>query len=290
MRRLALLPAALLTAAAPALAHDGHGHEIGWTLGPLVTVPLALAALLYAVGLARLWRRSERGRGALGRDAWLYAAGWLILAGALVSPLHEAGEVSFTFHMIEHEAIMLAAALLLVAARPGAAFLWAFPQRLRRALGGAGRWGVWRALADPFVATALQAAAIVGWHVPWLFDLALRSEGWHIAQHATFVATALLFWWAMLHRASGLVAALCLFATSMIGAGLGALMALSASPWYETYAALGMTPFGLSPEEDQQLAGLLMWVPGGLWHLAAAVWFLARGLSGSRGADAPARP
>jgi cytochrome c oxidase assembly factor CtaG len=115
--------------------------------------------------------------------------------------------------------------------------------------------------------------------VPWLFDLALGSDAWHVAQHLSFVLSALLFWWAMLHgRAGPLVAAACLFVTAMIGGGLGALMTLSNSPWYEGYAALGLTPAGLTPEQDQQLAGLIMWVPGGAWHLAAALWFLLRAL------------
>lgn len=277
MRRLA--PLALLALAAPALAHAGESHDVGWTFSPLVTVPLGLAVLLYAIGAARLWRRAEGGRGALRRQAWLFAAGWASLAGALVSPLHEAGEISFTMHMIEHEIIMLVSALLLVAARPGAALLWAFPAGLRRALAGAGRWPAWRLLTDPFVATAIQALVIVGWHAPALFDRTLDSDAWHIAQHVSFVASALLFWWAMLFgRAGPIVSALCLFATSMIGGGLGALMALSSSPWYAGYAAMGMTPIGLTPEQDQQLAGLIMWVPGGLFHLAAAIWFLARAL------------
>ena len=181
--------------------------------------------------------------------------------------------------MIEHEIVMLVSALLLVASRPGAALLWAFPGALRRALGRAGRWGLWRGLADPFVATFLQSAAIVGWHMPALFDLALRSEGWHVAQHLSFLAGALLFWWAMLHGRSGpLVAAACLFVTSMIGGGLGALMSLAESPWYPAYARLGLTPGGLTPGQDQQLAGLIMWIPGGAWHLGAALWFLARAL------------
>ncbi|TMJ17396.1 MAG: cytochrome c oxidase assembly protein [Alphaproteobacteria bacterium] len=273
-RALAL---SLLLLPAPALAHGGENH---WTLAPAVTLPLVLAALLYALGLARLWRRADRGRPALLRRALCYAAGWLALAGALVSPLHEAGEKSFTMHMIEHEILMLLAALLLVAARPGAALLWAFPQPVRAVLAPAGHWRLWRALADPFVATAIQAVAIIAWHMPWLFDLALTGEGWHAAQHLSFIASALLFWWAMLQgRAGPFVAALCLFATSMIGGGLGALMALASSPWYSAYAALGMTPAGLTPAEDQQLAGLIMWVPGGAWHLAAALWFLMRGLN-----------
>jgi len=253
-----------------------------WTLSPEVVLPLAAALLLYAIGLARLWRRAERGRAGLRRGTLLFVAGWLSLAGALMSPLHEGGERSFALHMIEHELIMLVAALLLVAARPGAALLWAFPAGARRWLGGAGRWPIWPILTGPFVATAIQSAVMIGWHAPVLFDLALESEGWHIVQHLCFVAASLLFWWAMLHGSPGrggrMVAALCLFVTSMVGGGLGALMALSNSPWYGPYAALGLTPEGLTPAEDQQLAGLIMWVPGGLYHLAAALWFLARSL------------
>jgi putative membrane protein len=282
----AIAAAALLTAAGPAWAHEGESHGIGWTLAPAVTLPLFAAALLYAAGMLKLWRRSDRGRGALRRDALLFGAGWLSLAAALTSPLHEGGERSFTLHMIEHEILMLVSALLIVAARPGGAFLWAFPPQLRQAFAGAARWPVWPVLTDPFVATGLQAVAIVAWHVPWLFELALRHEGWHVAQHLSFIASALIFWWAMIHpragRAGYLVSALCLFATSMIGGGLGALMTLSNSPWYASYAALGMTPVGLTPQEDQQLAGLLMWIPGGLYHLAAALWFLARAFQEGR--------
>jgi putative membrane protein len=280
MRYLTLLA---LLIASPALAHEGHDHGgAGWTLSATVTAPLVLTGVLYALGWMRLRARSERGRGGLARGAMLFAAGWLTLVGALVTPLHEAGERSFALHMIEHELIMLVAALLLVAARPGPALLWAFPQGTRQALGRLMRWPVWRRLTDPFFATALQAGILILWHLPALFNLALRSEGWHIAQHLSFVASALLFWWAMLHGRGGpWIAALCLFATSMVGAGLGALMALAASPWYPAYAALGLTPEGLTPVQDQQLAGVIMWVPGGLWHLAAALLFLGRALRAS---------
>jgi cytochrome c oxidase assembly factor CtaG len=272
----------LALVAGPAAAHAGHDHGPGWTLSPTVALPLALTASLYAIGWTRLRRRSDRGRKRLSRNGLLFAAGWLALSGALVTPLHEAGERSFALHMIEHELIMLLAALLLVAARPGPVLLWAFPGMIRRALAGTARWPFWQALGNPLLATALQAVVMIVWHLPALFDLALRHEGWHVAQHLSFILSALLFWWSMLHGRGGpFVAALCLFATSMIGGGLGALMALASSPWYPAYAALGLTPEGFSPVEDQQLAGLIMWVPGGLWHLAAALLFLARGLRAS---------
>jgi putative membrane protein len=279
MRRLILLA---IFVASPALAHEGHDHGPGWTLSPGVTVPLTLTAAVYALGSVRLRLRTKRRRAAQVRDAILFATGWLILAGALITPLHEAGERSFALHMIEHELIMLVAALLLVAARPGPALLWALPQPARQTMGRISRWPVWRSLTNAITATAIQAVVLIFWHLPALFDLALRNEIWHVVQHLSFVASALLFWWAMLHgRAGPWFAPVCLFITSMIGAGLGALMALASSPWYGAYAALGLTPEGLTPVEDQQLAGLIMWVPGGLWHLAAALLFLARALRAS---------
>jgi putative membrane protein len=185
-------------------------------------------------------------------------------------------------HMIEHEVIMLVSTLLIVLGRPGAPFLWALPMPLRKLFAGAARLRPLAALARPMPATALQAAAILLWHTPALFDRAVTGDGWHVAQHLSFVVTSLLFWWAMANGPAGRagygLSAVCLFLTSMIGGVLGALMSVSASPWYRAYAALGMTPEGLSPVEDQQLAGLIMWIPGGTVHLAAAAWFLFKWL------------
>ena len=281
MRRLILATGAAL-AAAPANAHDRHGHAVGWTFGPEVTVPLLATLALYLAGLARLHSRAQRGRSKRQARAWRFLAGWVILAAALVSPLHEAGEASFALHMIEHETIMLPAALLLVAARPGSVLLWGLPASGRLLIAPVIRLPIWRALGAPLTATALQALALIAWHMPALFDRALRSEAWHVAQHLSFIVTALVFWWAMLPAGargeSSYRAALCLFATSMLGGGLGALMALDSSPWYAGYAAMGTTPFGLSPAEDQQLAGLIMWIPGGLFHLAAALALLGLAL------------
>jgi cytochrome c oxidase assembly factor CtaG len=169
--------------------------------------------------------------------------------------------------------------------------LWALPASGRSAFArathaGPLRW-LWRALTDPIVATALQAAALWAWHAPALFDRALGHEGWHVAQHLSFLVTALFFWWAMANGRRGLgVSALCLFVTSLVGGLLGALMAFSASPWYAGYAAMGMTPWGLSPAEDQHLAGLLMWIPGGLVHAGAALVLLYHMLGEGRDAVA----
>ena len=273
--------------AAPAMAHgdEVHGGLPGWTLDPVLIVPLALTLAIYLIGASRLRERSSRRR-----SNYLFLSGWLVLTLALVSPLHEGGERSFTLHMIEHELIMLVATLLLAAAHAGGIFAWGLPRGVVRTLASAPLRSLWRRLTEPVTATALQALAMWAWHAPALFDRALEHRAWHIAQHASFILTSLAFWSAMLDlrgRRYGLSAA-CLFVTSLIGGALGALMAFSESPWYAPYAAMGVTGLGLDPATDQQLAGLLMWIPGGMVHAAAALILLYRWLKTSEGKHAPA--
>jgi cytochrome c oxidase assembly factor CtaG len=271
--------------AAPAFAHGGHESALRWTLDPLLIVPLALALLVYCVGWARLAKRASRPV----RPA-LFLAGWTVLALSLASPLHEAGEQSFTMHMIEHELIMLVATLLLSASNAGGVLAWGLPRPLRTALGGGWKsplQALWRRLTEPVTATAVQAILLWGWHAPPLFERALQHSGWHIAQHGCFFMSALLFWWAMLRprgRSGGLgLSAACLFVTSLVGSALGALMSFSTSPWYADYAAMGVTGIGLDPVADQQLAGLVMWIPGGLVHGLAALLLFYKWMRASEG-------
>ena len=295
--RKAIAVLALIGVPVAAWGHAGHRHAeaAGWTLDASVTAPLAIALLLYATGFARRWRRSRLGRNRMPRETALFGAGWLVLAAALVSPLHEAGERSFAAHMIEHELIMLVAALALATSGAGPTLLWALPGGARQSFGRFVHLGAvdrtWAALSSPWIATALQAIALWLWHAPALFDMALAREGWHVAQHLSFLLTALLFWWAMARAdAEGRVgvASFCLLITASVGAALGALMALSSSPWYAVYGGMGMTPYGLTPEQDQQMAGLIMWIPGGVVHMGAAFVILYRWLQRQGGRDAVA--
>lgn len=288
MLRLILF-AAMLASGSPAWAD--HGTRVGpvdWTLNPLLTVPLALVLTAYLVGSARLGNRARRRP-----SNALFLSGWTVLTLALISPLHEGGERSFTLHMIEHELIMLVATLLLAMSHAGGALAWGLPQPLRRWFSGESIGplkSLWRQLTEPVTATALQAVVMWAWHAPALFDRALDSMGWHIAQHLSFVLSSLLFWWAMLNVRRGRygLSAACLFVTSLVGGALGALMAFSTSPWYAGYAAMGMTGIGLDPVTDQQLAGLLMWIPGGLVHACAALFLLHRWLKSAEESHAAA--
>jgi cytochrome c oxidase assembly factor CtaG len=274
----------LTSFAAPAALAHGNDAAVGWSFEPWVVGPLVVSLAWFLAGSARL-----RARGAeaptLRRRVACFLAGWALLVGALVSPLDAAAARSFAAHMLEHELLMLAAAPLLVLSAPVGIALWALPRRARLALGRAAHTRTWRApwamMSGLFAATTIQAAALWGWHAPSLFGLALARPGWHVVQHLCFLGTALLFWhavWRAPVRGGAGACVAALFFTATVSGALGALMALARGPWYAGYAALGLTPMGLTPLQDQQLAGLLMWVPGGLVHAGAALWLLARAL------------
>lgn len=271
----------VLVAPSLAKAHGAADHPdpAGWSFDhPSLTVPLALTLMLFVVGSLRLWLKAGVGRGVPLWSAALFAIGWLTLAAALVSPLHELGERSLALHMIEHELLMAVAAPLLVCSKPVPAMLWALPRSTRLALGllpGTPIGGIWRMLTRPLIATVVHGIAIWVWHVPLLFQSALEHEALHWLQHASFFVTALLFWWALLETARrGLhgVAVGDLFVTSVHTGLLGALMGLAPRLLYQPSSS---PPWGITPLQDQQLAGLIMWVPGGTIYAVAALAFAA---------------
>src|SRR5205085_1483635 len=129
-------------------------------------------------------------------------AGWTLLVAAVVPPVLRLAEASFSMHMVEHEVLMVAAAPLLVAGRPLVPWLWAFAPATRRRLARAGTHPIlnrpWRLLTHPAAAWGLQGAALWAWHMPAPFAAAVASPALHLAQHVSFLATALLFWWSLL--------------------------------------------------------------------------------------------
>jgi len=285
--RLALLLALAPALAPPLAAHEGaplapHDLWRAWTLEPAVVLGLALAAGGYARGLRRLRRRRAAGGPVRRWGARAFWAGWAVLALALVSPLHALGGALLGAHMAQHELLMVAAAPLLVLGRPVLVALWALPAGARRGIGRLAAAppvrATSRAIARPLPATLIHGAAIWVWHAPSLYQATLGSEAAHALQHAAFLGTALLFWWALIHGSAGPrgygVAVLCVFLTALHSGALGALLTLSPSLVYPRYAA-GAALWGLTPLEDQQLAGLIMWVPGGLAYLAGALALLA---------------
>jgi putative membrane protein len=257
-----------------------------WTWEPGILVPLLVSGVVYARGVIVLRARGARG----GVRSWniaAFAAGWLTIALALLSPLHEASEQIFTAHMIQHELLMVVAAPLIVLGRPVPVMLWAFSRNVRRRLGSAShvralRAG-WTALTRPVDAWVLYGVVIWVWHIPAFYDLTLRNDAVHALQHLCFLGSALLFWWSVLHggrRAAAGTAVILLFTTAVHTSVLGALMTFSRTPWYPPYAA-GAAAWGLTPIGDQQLAGLIMWIPLSVVYLVAALAILRRWIADS---------
>jgi putative membrane protein len=276
---LLLLVAALLLWGEPALAHEASD---GLPVDPWLSAPLLLTGCVY---LAGWWRLALRRRGKFRqRRTLLFALGWLMLALPIVTPLHLLGERSFTAHMVEHEIIMIVAAPLLVASRPLGVLLWSLPDGVRRGLVRVGRRGGlrrdWGFVTSAMVATVVQALVLWLWHLPPAFDAAVGSPPVHAAQHVSFLASAVLFWWSMGRRANYGVGAFCQFLTLLQTGMLGALMSFSTVVWYGSYAE---NQGGLTALEDQQLAGLIMWIPAGMVHAGAAMFLIAALLRTSGG-------
>lgn len=269
---------------------SAHGTEIStaivetesaaWTFEPGVVISLFLSATLYALGMRQLPRRVRS-------DALFFYAGWLFLVIALVSPVHRLGALLFSVHMTQHELLMVGAAPLLVLGHPGRTLLKSLPRRIsqwsvnparrRRALTLA------RYLTRPAIAWLMHALALWCWHIPSWFEATLHHEWAHALQHLSFLGTALWFWHSVFRGPRRIAdygwGVLNLFFTAIHSSVLGALITFAPGVWYPTYAARARIT-GISPLEDQQLGGLIMWVPAGLVYLLAALVLIRAWLHG----------
>lgn len=266
MRRA--LAVAFCLSAPLAQAHsDGSVHPdklwSAWAFSPGIVLPLLASAALFVRGV----------RGESLRQRICFWLGWATLTMALVSPLHEAGEALFSVHMIQHEVLILAAAPLLVLGHPLVPMLRGLPMQWRKALG---LWSkharvrsLWASITRPWAAWWLHGVALWTWHAPGLFQATLTNDWLHALQHVSFLGTALLFWWSMfvaegrLHYGAGV---LYVFTTGVHTSILGALLTFARTVWYPAYSSTSAA-WGVSALEDQQLGGLIMWVPAGIVYL-----------------------
>ena len=273
-------------------------HDIwsAWTLDPFVLIPLALFALVYGRGVLRVLGRKSGSRPALLRQTTLFAIGCAFLLSALVWPLDAMGESLFTAHMAQHMVLMVAAAPLLVMAEPLPFLLLGLPDRARRALvaGWAGTSilpGTWRVLSGPIAATLIQLTVLYLWHAPGMFRAALEVDVVHWAMHASFLFSALLFWWSLLAAtrvggANTAIAVGCILITFKFSGLLGFVFAITSQPIYEgVYTETAA--WGLSASGDQQLAGVVMLLSGMPVYLGAALvifgfWLTRMGAASDR--------
>ena len=271
-----------LVAGARLEAHDGplvapHDVWASWSFEPLVVGALLATGWAYASGVRTVWRRAGRGRGVTTAHVASFGGAMAALVLALVSPIDRLGGTLFSAHMVQHLLLVVAAAPLLALAAPDRVFTWALPRRGRRRVArwlNARRVRATSGLATrPVNAWLLHAAVLWVWHIPGPYGAALRSDFVHAVEHATFFVTSLLFWWVVLRpprrRAAYGLGVLFVFAAAMQSGVLGALITFAGAAWYPEHAA-GAALWGITALEDQQVAGLIMWVPAGLIYVVVA--------------------
>lgn len=266
---------------ATAIAHGNATAPVSlwqaYTFDTEIIVPLLIFTVLYLIGLQRIWSRAGVGRGVARWRVGCFAAGMVALILALVWPFDALGSYSLAAHMTQHVLLTTFAAPLLVLAAPVVTLLWGLPFTWRRSLAGFGRQRHIRrgrnVLTIPVIAWLGYALALWLWHTPAAYQAAVRNETLHILEHVSFLASALLLWWTALVsvRATSFgfgTGVFLLFTTSLQAGLLGALLTFARRPFYPIYET---NVFGLTPVADQQLAGIIMWIPGGFVYLGGAL-------------------
>lgn len=256
---------------------------------------LAVAAAWYAWGVRSLWRAAGRERGIGGAQLWAFGGGLVTLVMALVSPLDALGDALFSAHMTQHLLLILVAAPLIVMGEPLLPMLWAVPAGIRHRIA---RWwrraiavhAIARTAVSPGLAWTLHIGALFFWHIPAPYGWALKHDAVHALEHTSFLGTAILFWWAVLQptgrrRLSYGASVIYVSTAGMLMGALGAILTFAPFPWYGEHMTT-TAAWHLSPLQDQQLAGVIMWVPASLVYLGAAGWFFVKWL----GADVPSEP
>jgi putative membrane protein len=260
-------------------AFSHHGTPVtpddlwtAWNFEPSIWIPLVIIVWIYAWGMRNVWKRASAGHGITKRHYSCFLGALLALLIAFASPLDALSDVLFSAHMVQHMVLILIAAPLLVMSDFPLAFLWAVPRAQAQNLGYRSQQlttlsRIWRALSSAVFAWLLFALTMWVWHASTLYEAALRNEAIHALEHLVFLGSAMLFWWALLkpttqkHVQYGMAIPY-LFTTILQSGILGALMTFSSRPWYSYYTTL-VTSWGITPLQDQQLAGLIMWIPGG---------------------------
>jgi cytochrome c oxidase assembly factor CtaG len=254
----------------------------------------ALVAACYAAGVHRVWARAGRGHGVASAAVWWFAGGCVVLAAALAPAADPWTDALFSAHMVQHLLLISVVAPMLVLGQPVVALLWAIPDRARIRLGRG--WAAGRGLAGalrgavagvtaPSSAWLLHLGTLILWHIPACYRWASAHEAAHAAEHASYLLTASLFWWPVCqsvgHRRLGDGAAiLYLMSFVTVMGAYAAVLTFARTPWYAT----DPMRYGFTAVGDQQLAGMIMWVPASVVYLVAAGACFVRWLHAARDA------
>ena len=235
-------------------------NPYAWNFEPRVMVGLVVVTLLYLAvtgPLARRWQVA--GATPLMRNRFWLAIVWLFVA--LISPIDTLALVSLSMHMVQHLILILIVPPLIILSIPPAIGSLLLRNSSVRAIA--------QTIFTPVGVFIIYNAIFVGWHVPGNYDLAIRDQQVHVLEHVMFVLAAILSWWPVysqqpeLPRSSPGMLILYLFFMSLPPTIIGALLTFAGYVIYPAYEAVAR-PWGMTAQADQELAGLIMWLPGGL--------------------------
>jgi len=254
-----------------------------WPLNPAVIILLAAVALTYFRGWLRV-RHLLPNKLTVERllAFWL---GIVLVWIAIESPLDAFSSLLLEAHMVQHLLLMMVAPALILIGQPFLPLLRGLPRSfVKTALGPFLNWHALRRFAawlvSPVVAWLIFTISTVAWHIPALYELGLHSPAWHNVEHACFFWTAILFWWPVIQPWPGRPQSTrwaiipYLLAADIINTAIAASLIFSDKVLYPSYAAMQFA--GISPREDQSIAGSIMWVPGSIIYLVPGVILAVR--------------
>jgi len=250
-----------------------------WSTPIGVDVSLCLAALVYARGWNRL--RTVFARAFPFWRLAVFLVGVMAVWIAIGSPLEALDDASLTVHMVQHLLLSTVAPPLILLGAPALPLLRGLPQSIAgNAVGPFLRLPLvkrfLRLVSNPAICWLVATLALIGWHIPSIFELALRLDWLHKLEHATFFGAGLMFWWPVVQpwpstpKWPRWTIPLYLFSATLPCDALSGFLTFCDRVVYPSYF-LSSRPFGLSPLEDQQCAASLMWVAVTLIFLVPAV-------------------
>ena len=258
---------------------DAQAILESWSAPVGVNVSMFLTVLIYTKGWLHLHKTFPNLI-----SAWRFAAffaGIISLSIAVGSPLDAFDDVSLSVHMVQHLLLMAIAPPLILLGAPALPLLQGIPQAMARGIVGPFlRWSLVKRLArfisNPAICWLAAALALIGWHIPVVFELALRSHSWHELEHATFFGTGLLFWWPVVQpwpstaRWARWSIPLYLFCATLPCDALSGFLTFCDRVVYTSYLSAPQL-LTASPLQDQEWAAALMWVSVTIIFLVPAV-------------------
>ncbi|CAN5499366.1 hypothetical protein BH23CHL10_BH23CHL10_07200 [soil metagenome] len=277
----------LFAAPSAALAHGTDAPDptfpavlFAWSFDPLVVIALVAVGVAYGWAVRRV-NRAHASNPHPGYRSWLFGGGLLTIGVALTSPIEAYEGLLFSVHMVQHMLLELVAAPLLLAGAPITLTLRAVRPSVRRRLLAVLQSRVMHVISFPVVAWVLFAAVNWGWHFSVFYDQALENQLLHYVQHATFLGAALLFWWPVIGadpspwRLPHPVRLLYLFLAMPQNSFLGVALMSASTVLYPHYVT-NVRDWGITPLEDQQLGGVIMWVVGDVFFLAGMAFVVVQ--------------